>query len=192
MYFQKRMAEDPGFRKYRDAILNNLLQHQDSFLDLDVICSDGTLKVHGTVFASLIPALRDLGCICVEDYCVIMPDITTSELSTFLQCLYNTKLNELNQNAMAILRDISSLLGYTDFDEIETPEDQILVQEVKEPKEKEEKDTKEETKSKLSSLTLAQINIDSLTDEVLGDNFSDQEGRLVCLVCYKLLGTTQI
>ena len=31
-----------------------------------------------------------------------------------------------------------------------------------------------------------------LTNQVLEDNFSDQEGRLVCLVCYKLLGTTQI
>ena len=127
------MAEDPGFRKYRDAILGNLLQHQDSFLDLDVICSDGALRVHGTVFASLITALRGLGSICVEDFCVILPDITTSELSTFLQCLYNTKLEELNQSAMRILRDISSLLGYTDFDGIEPPEDQIVVQEVKEP-----------------------------------------------------------
>ena len=187
------MAEDPGFRKYRDAILGNLLQHQDSFLDLDVICRDGTLKVHGTVFASLIPALRGLGSICVEDFCVILPDVTTSELSTFLQCLYNTKLEEFNQNAMTILCDISSLLGYTDFDDIKTPEDQIVVQEVKLPLEEvKEKEAKEDTKSKLSSLTLAQINIDSLTDEVLEDNFSDQEGRLVCLVCYKLLGTTQI
>ena len=30
--------------------------------------------------------------------------------------------------------------------------------------------------------------LDQVTDEVLTDNFSDHEGRLVCLVCYKLHG----
>ena len=191
------MADEFGFRKYRDAILSNL-QNQDSLLDLDVMCSDGVLKVHGTVFASLIPALRGLGSLCVEDCSLILPDITTSELSTFLQYLYNTKLKEFNRNAMEILREISSTLGYTDFD-METPQDQILVQElqpVEEVKEviesHDEPPVKEETKgsSKTSALTLAQINIDSLTDEVLGDNFCDQEGRLVCLVCYRLHGPT--
>ena len=32
------------------------------------------------------------------------------------------------------------------------------------------------------------MEVDSVTDEVLSDNYSDQEGRLVCLVCYKLHG----
>ena len=37
----------------------------------------------------------------------------------------------------------------------------------------------------LSNLALA--NLDNLTDTVLRENFSDQEGRLVCLVCYQIL-----
>ena len=198
VHFQK-MITDPEFLKYRNAILNAILEHQTSLLDLDVICSDGSLKVHGTVFASLIPALRGLGDICVEDCCVILPDVTKSELSTFLQCLYNTKLEELNHSAMNIIRDISFILGYTDF-ELE-PEEPMLVQELKPSEEVqevreicEEVPAKEDVKVPSKSggpLTLAQINIDSLTDEVLGDNFCDQEGRLVCLVCYKLLGPAE-
>ena len=37
-------------------------------------------------------------------------------------------------------------------------------------------------------MNLAVVELDNVTDEVLSDNYSDQEGRLVCLVCYKLHG----
>ena len=43
----------------------------------------------------------------------------------------------------------------------------------------------EEEGKSLSNLAVS--NLDNLTDTVLRENFSDQEGRLVCLVCYQIL-----
>ena len=43
-------------------------------------------------------------------------------------------------------------------------------------------------KTKQCTLNLSVVDLDQVTDEVLSDNYSDQEGRLVCLVCYKLHG----
>ena len=37
-------------------------------------------------------------------------------------------------------------------------------------------------------LNLASVDLDKVTDDILTENFSDQVGRLVCLVCYKILG----
>lgn len=36
--------------------------------------------------------------------------------------------------------------------------------------------------------TLSSVDLEKVTDDVLTENFSDQLGRLVCLVCYKILG----
>ena len=44
----------------------------------------------------------------------------------------------------------------------------------------------EEDDDEQTSLELNQSNIEKLSDEDFQGNFSDQEGRLVCLVCYKM------
>lgn len=38
---------------------------------------------------------------------------------------------------------------------------------------------------------LSDVDIASISDQTLADNFSDQHARLVCLVCYKIFGTTE-
>ena len=40
-------------------------------------------------------------------------------------------------------------------------------------------------------LNLGKVDIDIVGDEVLTENFCDQEGRLVCLVCYKIMGPSE-
>jgi len=40
-------------------------------------------------------------------------------------------------------------------------------------------------------LNLGKVEIDVIGDEVLTQNFCDQEGRLVCLVCYKIMGPSE-
>lgn len=38
---------------------------------------------------------------------------------------------------------------------------------------------------------LSDVDIDSLSKEVLNENFSDQNARLVCLICYKIFGSQE-
>jgi len=211
---------DPGFQKYRDEILESLLQQQHQHCDLDVICSDGRVQVHGIVFASLLPALHTLGPVTLDNTCVIIPDITKFQLITFLQCLYNVKLRELNQNAVNIIRNISSLLGCKslDFSEISKQSEKIVIckeadggddsfqDDLNVPSPESVSNSSlnaslntslapvaEETNknTRLSLINLTQIDIEGITDEVLSNNFSDQEGRLVCLVCYRLHGAQE-
>ena len=40
-------------------------------------------------------------------------------------------------------------------------------------------------------LSLDKVQIDLVDDDVLAQNFCDQDGRLVCLVCYKILGPNE-
>ena len=65
----------------------------------------------------------------LDNTCVIIPDITKFQLITFLQCLYNVKLREINQNAVNIIRNISSLLGCKslNFSEISGQSEKIVI-----------------------------------------------------------------
>ena len=52
-------------------------------------------------------------------------------------------------------------------------------------------DEKTSTMGKKCLLNLGKIDIDIVVDEVLTENFCDQEGRLVCLICYKIMGQNE-
>ena len=199
MYFQ--MMKDPGNRRHRDAILDSLLQTQlQHGCDLEVVCSDGSLQVHGLVLASIIPSL-DVTNLDLDQVCVLLPEISLDKFTTFLQCLYNTKIREFNQSVKKIISEICSLLGYNQFDDLTdspsaagSPVHPSNVEDAGDDdsvSNESEDVTKNQEKTSSKScviMNLTQIDIDNVTDEVISDNFSDQEQRLVCFVCYRLMG----
>ena len=100
-------------------------------------------------------------------------------------------LKSVSRSQRIALRSVSQTLG-TKFEEhlktdcvtsnLDIPEDMRGV--MREMRGERESQNEEEGKS-LSNLAVSKL--DNLTDTVLRENFSDQEGRLVCLVCYQIL-----
>ena len=188
--------DDPIFLRYRNVILDSLLHNQQG--NLEVICSNGSVMVQGIVFASLLPSLSSLGDVSLEDCCILLPDVTTDQLTLFLQCLYNAKLIEFNIKSRKIIKEIADILGCKNLNFAkESPTVTFdVTNNVEETSgiidhENSIVTTTEEKNCRKSILCLTQIDVDEVTDDILSDNFSDQDGRLVCLVCYKLLGSTE-
>ena len=59
--FQKSMLDEMvGLSRYIRALLQTIhgLSENDEFCELDVQCMDGTISVHGIIFAAIYPALN--------------------------------------------------------------------------------------------------------------------------------------
>ena len=123
------------------------------------------------------------------DAVLVLPDLLSRHLLMFVESLLSPLKSASNSQRKA-LRSVLQTLGTGFEDNLEdhcvitdhdVPED---VRGVMREMKREPQENKEEGKS-LSNLAVA--NLDHLTDTVLRENFSDQEGRLVCLVCYQIL-----
>jgi len=190
-----------GSSRFRDAILDNLLAFTErpEWCELEVRCRDGPAAVPGLVFAALFPPLAAHGADCLQDCCLLMPDLTTKQLLVFLRCLFNTRLREIDTATATILSEMTQVLGIKQTQQAEPSfvvhqenegerEQEVVVDEQVEAAVVEVGSNFSEADLEKKSISdLAAVDLFSLTDEVLGENFSDQEGRLVCLVCYKLL-----
>ena len=55
-----KMEQNSCFEKFRNAILENLLNfnEKDEYCDLEVHCSDGIVLVHGLVFGTICPLVK--------------------------------------------------------------------------------------------------------------------------------------
>ena len=125
------------------------------------------------------------------DAVLVLPDLLSRHLLMFVQSLLSPLKSASNSQRKA-LRSVSQTLGTGFEDNLEdhcvstdhdVPEDvRGVMREMKGEKEP----PKNEVEGKSRS-NLALANLDHLTDAVLRENFSDQEGRLVCLVCYQIL-----
>ena len=125
------------------------------------------------------------------DAVLVLPDLLSRHLLLFVESLLSP-LKSASRSHRNALRSVSQTLG-TGFEDhledhcvthdLDVPED---VRGVMREMRGEKEPPKNEVEGKsLSNLALAKL--DHLTDTVLRENFSDQEGRLVCLVCYQIL-----
>eukprot|EP00092_Neocalanus_flemingeri_P029795 GFUD01032349.1.p1 GENE.GFUD01032349.1~~GFUD01032349.1.p1 ORF type:complete len:823 (+),score=166.44 GFUD01032349.1:67-2535(+) len=223
------MAQNPSFEKFRNAILENLLNfnEKDEYCDLEVHCADGIVLVHGLVFGTLCPPIKSLSLTSLDDFCILLPDISSRKLLVFLRCLFNGRLREINVNTLEILKEVADILGtldvpnenqkdastvgeiYVSINDVEgESNDKVEMIDVngKEPVNLENCKNVLNNSEELSQclgmgfgdsdadldkkclLNLAAVDLEKVTDDILTENFSDQVGRLVCLVCYKILG----
>ena len=128
-----------------------------------------------------------------SDVVLILPDLACQHILLFVRCLLSPmKSNSKSQRN--ILREVSQILGAKIEDNTEeyfVAMETSYLEDVKEVmSELREEDKEPQTiaggeKGTVSSLGMA--NLDNVTDTVLRENFSDQEGRLVCLVCFQIL-----
>ena len=125
------------------------------------------------------------------DAVLVLPDLLSRHLLLFVESLLSP-LKSASRSHRNALRSVLQTLG-TGFEDhledhcvthdLDVPED---VRGVMREMRGEKEPPKNEVEGKsLSNLALAKL--DHLTDTVLRENFSDQEGRLVCLVCYQIL-----
>ena len=165
-------------------MLSNLQEHLTQHCDLELVCADGRVRVQGLIMVSLLPCLN-LDTRSLEDCFIILPDITTTQLNTFIRSLLSVTLDHLSSEEIQIIRNIANIFSIKGLD--------------RDGQEAADKDqhhgnatsssttTTTTTSVKTVEQSLGRVDIDSVTDDVIVKNFSDQESRLVCLVCYKLL-----
>ena len=128
-----------------------------------------------------------------SDVVLVLPDLACQHVLLFVRCLLSPmKSNSKSQRN--ILREVSQILGAKIEDNMEeyfVAQEASCLEDVKEVMSKLREEDKEPQsiaggeKGTVSSLGMA--NLDNVTDTVLRENFSDQEGRLVCLVCFQIL-----
>ena len=217
------MAKDPGFDRYKNAILDCLSRANIS--DLEVKCSDGNIMVPGLVLASVCSFFNCVEPSSFEDCVLILPDLTREKVALFVRVLCGRDLEAVSGPNIRIIQDVTQVLRCsvdlshcvsTSADLIPQPPDlqsqDNCSAEPERLKDSDEIDSSSsgpaipsetgeaggsagsgsssgmKTKQQQCTLNLAVVDLDQVTDEVLSDNYSDQEGRLVCLVCYKLHG----
>ena len=101
-----------GFLRYRNSIMTSIQEQRDVTSDLEIVCSDGSVKVQGLVLASLLPGLKlSVG---LDECCVLLPDVTKDHLETFLQYLFKVSLNRLRK-ALRNNFHISYVISKTDL-----------------------------------------------------------------------------
>ena len=88
------MAKDPGFDRYKNAILECLTGA--NITDLEVKCSDGNIGVSGLVLASVCSIFNSDQSSSFEDCCLILPDLTREELALFLRVLCDRDLENVS------------------------------------------------------------------------------------------------
>ena len=183
------MAKDPGFDRYKNAILDCLSRSNIS--DLEVQCSDGNIKVPGLVLASVCSYFRCVEPRSLEDCYLILPDLTRDKVALFVRVLCGRDLGNVSQPDIRIIQDVVDVLRCSvDLSHcVSSPADLL-----RDPSPGIPSETGGggggwvKTKPQQRTLKLSMVDLDQVTHEVLSDNYSVHDGRLVCLVCYKLHG----
>ena len=175
--------EESGFLRYRNSMLSNLQEHLTQHCDLELVCADGRVRVQGLIMVSLLPCLN-LDTRSLEDCFIILPDITTTQLNTFIRSLLSVTLDHLSSEEIQIIRNIANIFSIKGLDHDQEAADKD--QHHGNPSSS-ASGSVQTNSVKTVEQSLGRVDIDSVTDDVIVKNFSDQESRLVCLVCYKLL-----
>ena len=135
-----------------------------SLENVKIVCSDGRSNFNAMVLGSIAPwLLQDLLDKDPDETTFIMPDILLEDWTTFASNLMTDKdffhvdeVRTLRKSAASVCQ----LLGIDFFGKLEVPETSYDEELLDDPM--------------------------SLDNSTLVENFSDQEQRLVCLVCYKI------
>ena len=134
--------------------------------------------------------------IAASDAVLILPDLPSRHLLMFVQSLLSP-MKSVSRTQRNSLRSVSQTLG-TGFEEehlegyCDTNNEAVVLEDhvrgvMRTMRGEREPQKRNEGEEGMSLSNLAMANLDHLTDTVLRENFSDQEGRLVCLVCYQIL-----
>ena len=102
------MAKDPGFQRYKNAILDCLSRSDIS--DLEVKCSDGNIKVPGLVLASVCSSFNCVEASSFEDCYLILPDLTREKVALFLRVLCGRDLGNVSGPNIRIIQEVSQVL----------------------------------------------------------------------------------
>ena len=103
------MAKDPGFQRYKNAILSCI--SRSSGPDLLVQCLDGEVRVPGLVLAAVSPAFRGLEERSLGDCCLILPDLTTEKVGLFLEVLCHGDPEKVSAEDIRTIGEITKLLS---------------------------------------------------------------------------------
>ena len=103
------MAKDPGFQRYKNAILSCI--SRSSGHDLLVQCLDGEVRVPGLVLAAVSPAFRGLEERSLGDCCLILPDVTTEMVGLFLEVLCHGDSEKVSAEDIRTIGEITNLLS---------------------------------------------------------------------------------
>ena len=126
------------------------------------------------------------------DLVLILPDLPSRHLLMFVESLLSP-MKSVSRTQRNSLRSVSQTLGTGLEEQLEESCDTIDadvsedVRGVMRTMRGEREPPKNEGEQGMTLSNLAMANLNHLTDTVLRENFSDQEGRLVCLVCYQIL-----
>ena len=96
------MAKDPGFDRYKNAILDCLSRTNIS--DLEVKCSDGNIKVPGLVLASVCSSFNCVEASSFEDCYLILPDLTREKVALFVRVLCGRDLGNVSGPNIRIIQ----------------------------------------------------------------------------------------
>ena len=126
------------------------------------------------------------------DAVLVLPDLPSRHLLLFVESLLSP-LKSASRSHRNALRSVSQTLGTGLEEQLEESCDTIDadvsedVRGVMRTMRGEREPPKNDGEEGMTLSNLAMANLNHLTDTVLRENFSDQEGRLVCLVCYQIL-----
>merc|ERR1711953_45526 len=138
--------------------------------NVEITCQGGSsTHVNILVFASLCqPWIRDV--LKKEQHCtllqVIMPSVNIADLVLFLTHVQDPQFSNKSASDLASLQcSIANLSPYLNLESLK-------------------KTTADDPEPPSSSM--ADLEMHDLTEDFITNNFSDQNGRLVCLICYKM------
>ena len=186
-------TSDEAEVRFRDAILEGVHAaiNREENCDLQVSCSDGIVMLPSLLLASTCPLVRRIE-IAACDAVLVLPDINSQDLLIFVESLLSP-MKSASQSQRKALKRVTQILGTGLEENMEeyfvTNDDNALedVRGVMREMKVEREPPKNVGEEKKTMSNLAMANLDHLTDTVLRENFSDQEGRLVCLVCYQII-----
>ena len=167
-------------------LLQGCLQEYQSPQSLGIVCQDGKLSVNILVLNFICP--NWLNSILSMDSILILPSVKIQDLDTFFTCL-QTDSTLLPKHLLSQLEcSVSNLSPFFNLSELFQDNNNATAEEAHLFQNDQEVLSMSAIlhTTPVTIMELTKENITKISDEDFQDNFSDQEGRLVCLACYKM------
>ena len=164
-------------------LLQGCLQEYQSPQSLGIVCQDGKVSVNILVLNFICPTW--LKSILSMDSILILPSVKIQDLDTFFTCL-QTATTLPNHLLSQLEVSVSNLSPFFNLNELVFQDTYNYFQNDEEEQVLDIMSDAILTPNTVTITELTKENITKISDEDFQDNFSDQEGRLVCLACYKM------
>ncbi len=138
---------------------------------VEIRCRDGELLyVAPAVLAYVMPWIKADLAVLWPECSIVLPGMCKHDLSLFFRCLFEATNGNLDGALELVVEHLRVPL--------------TLVQD-------EAAGTAASSSDDARTQCLSDVDIASIPDSTIVENFSDQEARLVCLVCYKIFGPSE-